>query len=186
MPGRSGQVHAEPGQRQPGIRAAGHDGRMWPVAFRLDGRERYLLWIAGEAGDDEVLADGDRALVFGTLQELHQHATGRGIELEDTDAVGVVDIDAAEQWCRTQSTPDAGLLLTVWNLCGDVARGTRRLFDDRGEDRDRVYDVVFFANNLPSMTPAGESFVPDWTTDDLETLREVIRSGVTMFRSAGA
>jgi hypothetical protein len=159
---------------------------MLPVAFRLDGRERYVLWIAGENGDDEVSADGDRVRVFDTLQELHQYAARHEIALEDTDADGVVDLDAAEQWCRTQSAPDALSLLTVWNLCGDVARGTRRRFDDRGEDRDRVYDVVFFANNLPSMTPSGESFVPDWTTDDLETLREVIRSGVTMFRSAAA
>ena len=49
-----------------------------------------------------------------------------------------------------------------------------------------MYDVVFFANNLPSMTPQGECYVPDWTTDDLETLRGVIHSGVTMFRSAAA
>jgi hypothetical protein len=159
---------------------------MWPVAFRLDGRERYLLWLAGEAGDDEVMADGDRVRVFDTLENLHRYAARHGIVLEETDADGLIDIDAAEQWCRTRSAPDAELLLTVWNLCGDVARGTRRRFDDRGEQRDRVYDVVFYGNNLPSMTPPGENFVPDWTAGDLEVLREVILSGVAMVRSAAA
>lgn len=47
---------------------------MLPVAFRLDGRERHVLWIAGENGEDEVSADGDRVRVFDTLQELHQYA----------------------------------------------------------------------------------------------------------------
>lgn len=159
---------------------------MWPFPFRLDGRERYLLWIAGEAGDDEVMADGDSVRVFDTLEEVNRYATRHGIALEDPDADGILDIDAAEHWCRSQAAPDAGLLLNVWNLCGDVARGTRRRFDDRGEDRDRAYDVVFYANNLPSMTPPGEYFVPDWTTDDLETLREVILAGVAMVRSATA
>jgi hypothetical protein len=49
-----------------------------------------------------------------------------------------------------------------------------------------VYDVVFYANNLPSMTPTGEHFAPDWTGDDLKILREVILAGVAMFRSASA
>jgi hypothetical protein len=49
-----------------------------------------------------------------------------------------------------------------------------------------VYDVVFWANNLPSMTPLGEHVVPDWTGDDLEILREVIITGVAMLRSASA
>jgi len=157
---------------------------MWPIAFVLDDQERYLLWINGDGVHDKVLATGGTVRSFDGLRELHRYVAEHGLHLEETGAGGVLDIDAAERWCGSGSAPDAVLLLQVWNLCSDVARGAGRPFEDRGVDRDRVYDVLFHGNNLPSMTPPGDQFVPDWTSDDLETLREVIQDGVSMLRSA--
>ena len=101
------------------------------------------------------------------------------------DPVPVLDVDAAQRWCRDRrSDPDPVLLLDVWNLCTDAANSTGRRFDHDTDDLDQVYDVLFFANNLPAMTPEGEHFVPDWTAPDLERLERVVSTGIALLRAA--
>jgi hypothetical protein len=42
---------------------------------------------------------------------------------------------------------------------------------------------LFFGNNLPSMTPRGEHFEPEWSAEELGVLRARIETAVDLIRS---
>ena len=152
------------------------------LPVRLDGTTTLLLWVSDD-GADCVVADGNRAVAFDDLDELRAHAAtmGLGVEPEPSE---LVDLDAAERWCRSGGDPDPVLLLATWNLCWDVANGTGAAFDHRGGELDVLYDKLFYANNLPSMTPPGEHWIPEWPDEQVARLRIVIGAGIALVRSS--
>jgi hypothetical protein len=46
-----------------------------------------------------------------------------------------------------------------------------------------IYDKVFFGNNLPSMTPPGEHYVPAWSEEEIDRLSRVLTGGLRLFRA---
>ena len=93
------------------------------------------------------------------------------------------DLDSAVRWLDAGAEPDCGLLLAIWNLAGDVARGVNQAFEDRGGMLDDVYNKLFFGSNLPSMTAPGEQYQPEWTEEELALLRVMIETAVVLVRS---
>jgi hypothetical protein len=73
---------------------------------------------------------------------------------------------------------DCGLLLEAWNLFDDIAASIGAHLHDRGERRDKVYDKLFWGNNLPAVTPPGRSYQPLWNGCELRILRSVLRRGL--------
>jgi len=154
----------------------------YPLAIRLDGRMRFLLWVSGD-GEDSVVAEGGLALAFDNLGALSQHAAETAMRVEG-DPRDPVDLDAAERWCSAASRPDPVLLLETWNLCWDVSNGTGAPFEHRTDELTVLYDKLFHANNLPSMTPPGERWEPEWSQDEVPQLQRLISTGVSMIRAS--
>jgi hypothetical protein len=48
---------------------------------------------------------------------------------------------------------------------------------------EKIYDKLFFGNNLPAITPAGVSYEPVWSHDEIETLSRIYRLGLTGLRA---
>jgi hypothetical protein len=63
---------------------------------------------------------------------------------------------------------------------------TLRLTDSSGDGVMRtIYSKLFAPNNLSTVTPPGESYVAEWTDDELLLkLRDVVRQGLALVRSA--
>lgn len=49
-----------------------------------------------------------------------------------------------------------------------------------------IYEKLFWGNNLPTVTPAGKTYVPVWTQNELERLRSVMAYGIDNFHSHSA
>ena len=153
------------------------------VAFRLDARERYLLRIVGEADDDEAMADGEGSVVFATLEEMQGRYAARHAIALDEHAMRTVwwSIDSGRAVVSTRSTH------LTRSCCWRYGTGATTSQEPAGDSMIEARIVTMcttlsstYGNNLPSMTPPGEKFAPDWTAGDLEVLREVILSGVAM------
>jgi hypothetical protein len=86
-------------------------------------------------------------------------------------------LDAGATWLSDGGNPNLNVLLSIWNLAGDVARSVEKPFEDRGGDLDAIYNKVFFGNNLPAMTPLGEHYEPDWDDEELALTPPHHRSG---------
>jgi len=76
--------------------------------------------------------------------------------------------------------------LDAWNLFRDVAasvqaKGAEFAKLDRNEPL--IYDKLFWGNNLPAMTPEGQSYVPQWTLQETQLLAAVLSAGLDLFES---
>jgi len=101
----------------------------------------------------------------------------------------VHDLDSVDRFIRDPSTLhfDCNDALSAWNLFGDFARSLGQsgiLFLDHDQAADRLYDKIFHGCNLPAMTPEGQEFLPTWRSDEIESIREVLMVGFSLFRSA--
>ena len=155
------------------------------MAVTLNGSTVYLLWTSDEGGFmDRVFVEDGHVVSCPDLDSVRSYAQERELPLDPEDPDHAVDLDAAAAWLESNGEPDVRGLLDAWNLSWDVANSIAGVFNHRGEQLDAVYDKLFFGNNLPAMTPPGERYIPEWSSDELRTLRTTIQQGVALVRSA--
>lgn len=153
--------------------------------LRLAGQAGYFVWTTdreGDAPDAVVVVDG-QIPVFERASAAHAFARGRGLIQEET-APTLFDFDRLATWCRQPDVVavDCEGLLNAWNLFGDIPRETdSNLFAHVDRGANHVYDKLFWGNNIPAVTPAGESYTPEWSSAELTLLRQVVELGLNDF-----
>lgn len=141
---------------------------------RLDGGSVVFLWEGGDV--DRVVLDDARSIRTFVDEVV---ARAGGVSPERT---AVFDLDAIEAWCRSDDPPLAcSALLNAWNLFGDLPRSD--LYTDADARANAVHRKLFYACNLPAVTPPGEHFVPTWDVAELAALRHVLVLGLAAFRA---
>jgi hypothetical protein len=136
----------------------------------------------GRRALNRVIADAGRVVSFSGEVSAREYALAKSLTLAPKEELHLRDLDSAVRWLEADAEPDCSLLLTTWNLAGDVARSANEPFADRGEALDDVYDKLFFGSNLPSMTPPGDRYNPQWTGEELGLLRARIETAVDLIR----
>jgi len=136
-------------------------------------------------GDDVVLLDDDGHLpVFETTVAAGVFVSRRGLSYVEKDKVAMLELDALAWWLAAPSDSiDCGLFLGAWNVFSDLAtaiNGEPTHIDNR-EQMD-IYDKLFFGNNLPAFTPAGEHYDPAWDDEEISILVDLLDPWLTTFR----
>jgi hypothetical protein len=165
----------------------GYDGTMkyFPLLYRLEAEDRYLIWISNEK---DFVVVGPEGLVptFKHMASVQAYADLNNYSLEREEPI-LHDLDWVATWTKAPDAPvDCRKALAAWNLFSDVAKS----ISERGISFDRldsqfpgVYDKLFWGNNLPSVTPSGRHYEPAWSQDELAALTEVLSAGLAMFAS---
>jgi hypothetical protein len=156
----------------------------YPAALLIDGETVYFLWMGDDWAKDLVLVSDDRVVLFPDVKSAREFATHQRLPFAPEEPGRPFDFDAAAAWLSDGGTPDAEILLNIWNLAGDVARSVEKPFEDRSGELDAIYNKIFAGNNLPAMTPPGEHYEPEWDLEELALLRRIIGQGVDLIRSA--
>jgi hypothetical protein len=154
------------------------------VSVATGGVHRYVIWIEGHDGPDRLAVDGGRIVSWSGMENLRQYAARRRWVLAGDEAPEVVDLDRAAAWVRGSGSLDPELLLRAWNLCWDVARSVDTTFDDRRQQRDHVYDKLFWATSVSVTSPPGEPPERQWSAEELQVLRDVLSEGITLAQAA--
>ena len=115
----------------------------------------------GRLGLNRVLTDAGWVVSFSDEASAREYALAEDLTLAPKEEPRLHDHDGAVRWLEADAEPDCRLLLAIWNLAGDVARS---------------------GNNLPSMTPTGEQYNPEWTDEELGSLRARIEMAVDLIR----
>jgi len=151
--------------------------------YRIYGTDAFLLWYTDDQ-DGVVVDDAGRVLSFSDLNTLQRWARLHGWEAS-IDGLILYDLDAIRQWIEhpSRETIDCGLVLDTWNLFTDVrvSIGQPNTLRDDPENDD-IYDKLFFGNNLPSMTPPGEHYIPLWSAEEAERLKNILSEGLGLFQ----
>lgn len=157
---------------------------VYSLLYRLDGRERFLLWFSDES--DGVITDAEGSVpTFASARELDGYARRASLTLSNEEP-RLHDLDAVRAWLADPraETIDCDESLCAWNLFVDVARSvteTSEEFLAVDGAQGSLYERVFWGCNLPAVTPDGEAFHPSWTRDEVRALAAVLTRGLELF-----
>lgn len=167
----------------------------YPLWYRLDNKDRYLIWYNVEETNDEdldgvVLDSNGKMPVFVSLGALSAYAQVENIQLEQGE-LNLHNLDAVVKWFKVKHSKPEGPtaidcdgFLAAWNLFSDVSRSISGNFDADRDRTKKIYDKLFWGNNLPANTPEGKCYIPLWSKTERETIREVMSQGLEMFRNS--
>lgn len=157
--------------------------------YRLSRTDAYLIWYtddasAGAKADGVLLDDAGRLLTFPALGDLQNHAERRGLVVDLQTNGEPLDLDHVQRWLGAahKTTVDCQVFLEAWNLFSDIAsavQGKQAHIDDQKESR--IYEKLFWGNNLPALTPPGKHYAPVWTKSEVGRLRSVLNRGMQLF-----
>lgn len=156
----------------------------YPLLFRLNQKDRWLIWFTAEIDGVWIESDGT-VPAFDSLVDLTKYANERGILITDSADAELHDIDTVEAWLIDHGTAAVycDMFLSVWNLFKDVATSAGTTLRERDHKARKVYQKLFWGNNLPAITPEGYRYEPNWTATDLVRMRQVLSRGRDLFRS---
>lgn len=160
------------------------DRSYFALWFRLNQSDGYLIWIGDE--QDSVLTEEDLLIpVFSSESTLALYAKEKKIEIVNEEPI-LHNLDKIKKWLHQPDGPiDCHAFLSAWNMFTDVAEGTKKTFAGRDKDKlnSKLYDKLFFGNNLPAVTPRNEYYIPQWKSAERERLFEVMTQGLLLFES---
>jgi hypothetical protein len=159
--------------------------KYFPLLYRLGAEDRYLIWISNEK--DSVVAEGGGLVpTFKHIDSVQAYSEVNQYSLEREEPV-LHDLDWVAAWTKAPDAPvDCRKALAAWNLFSDMAKSVNErgiAFNQLDSQFPSIYDKLFWGSNLPSMTPSGRHYEPEWSQDELATLAEVLSAGLAMFES---
>lgn len=154
--------------------------RHW-VQFR--GQSLGLVWQTDdgsqevEGDSDGVLVDNGRVVVVRAAEEFSVVAGQYGLSLEEGNG-DVQNLDGLAQLLELPiSEVICAQVLNAWNLLDDIARSVGRTLESRSPGLDTCYDKLFWGNNLESVTPAGEHYIPYFSDEERRLIADVLDRG---------
>ena len=121
--------------------------------------------------------------VFRSESALALYARAKNIEIVNEEPL-LHDLDLIKEWLRQPDRHiDCRAFLAAWNLFTDVANGIAMAFTGRQKDKltRRIYDKLFFGNNLPAVTPPNEYYIPQWSAAEQARVVAVMTQGLQLF-----
>lgn len=159
------------------------DIRNYVICFVVEQHEYFLVWQTGPGDDpDRLLSmpDGEQLLIAGSEEELALLADEREVPLEVDDPY-VYDLDRLFGLLgelpsdASLDIDSCKLLLDCWNMLEDMAKtlglALTEMEEGKADILDTVYGELFHGNNLPSITPEGESFEPVFSAEEIQAMR---------------
>ena len=160
----------------------------YPTRFRLDHKDRYLIWHSSMNGEepDGVVVNADGLMpVFRDGSSLFTYAAVEGLSPVDENQTGLHNLDSVVRWLERKRPAELDCVefLNAWNLFGDLSATVGGIFNPDGDKTHKIYGKLFWGCNLPSMTPPGKCYVPLWPGRESRIIREVMSEGLRLFRS---
>lgn len=157
--------------------------KYYTLLYQLNGELRYLIWISGKKDTLEVDA---RRLIpsFSDAKSLRRYAKIKGYSIEREKPI-LHDLDLIVSWLKKPSAPiDCVAVLAAWNLFSDIAVTFPRrnsAFQRSDKKFPKIYDKVFWGNNLPAVTPKGKRYEPIWSAYERKTIARLMGDGLDLF-----
>lgn len=154
----------------------------YPCSFRLHDRKSYLIWISNV--HDGILLNSDKnVIVFASLSALESYAKTQKISLNSSDNSDL-DFDALQRWLLIPDADkvDCSLLLNAWNLFDDLNRSIIGVVIQTNQVLEKIYDKLFWGNNLAPVTPEGEHYEPIWEKTEIDLLANFLKHGLDQFK----
>jgi len=146
------------------------------VRFNDEKCEKYAVWYTDEK--DGFICENGRIVWFDSVMDLFAFCKSRNIDVDENETPIAYDLGYLEKWL---SAPDSCFncsdMLDFWNVISDALNSIGVVFSgDYTENNpvNEVYDKLFYGCNLPAYNTSGKEYIPQWTEDEIELLRNVL------------
>jgi hypothetical protein len=161
------------------------DATHYLCAVRIDRVLHYVVWYTNDR-DGLVRREDQSVVLSNTVEEARSEAARTGLTIA-ADLPVLYDFDQLPDVLAREprEEPECRVLLDAWNFLGDAVESSDDggRFDSISDEASDIYEKLFWASNLPSMTPPGERFLPTWHAKETDTIRHVLEIGVEGLRS---
>lgn len=145
--------------------------------FLINVHEYHCIWYTSEK--DGFLTECNKLNYFTSIEKLQQFIEGNNIILNEDHAV--LSIDEAKKWLdEKEKVINCNYFLNFWNCISDLAYSMGEKFygdQDKGI-LNKIYNKLFYGNNLPAITPKGKKFFPEWNDEEIREITKVIKDGL--------
>jgi hypothetical protein len=163
--------------------------KYFPCWYRLNAEDRYFIWVWSEQTEQTLLVVDAAGFIpsFENPLKLRDYAALNCYGLE-SEKPRLHDLDWVASWTVSpRKRVDCKKALNAWNLFADVAAS----IGDRGSAfkhldsqlPEIIYEKLFWGNNLPSMTPKGAHYEPEWSIDEIRSIANLLGAGLQMLTS---
>ena len=152
--------------------------------FRLNQKDAFLLWFSDDK--DGVITNSSGAVIcFDSLRSLKQFASRKGWKVHPEKSL-LHNFDKVISWLDGEGEADFEYdeFLSVWNLLGDVSDSVGGNFDLNRKRTNKIYNKLFWGNNLMSITPENRKFKPEWTREERRLMHSILLKGIKLFQSS--
>ncbi len=138
---------------------------------------KYLLWYSNE--NDGFFCSNDNILYFNNNADCLDYAKMKGMTIEKEYTV--YDLNLIKDWIITPNKDiDCNYFLEIWNLFNDISFSLNVDFIGNYHSTNSVYDKLFFGCNLPSISYTSKDYIPRWTYDEIEMIKNVFLNGLNI------
>ena len=160
----------------------------YPIRYRLDSKDRYLIWTTIEEAEDadRCVVDTDGKIsIFHSLSDLQNYAKKQNLQV-DTNVFSLLNLDVLQSWFKVKRSKPEGPtaincneFLNAWNLFEDISEtiGSNFHLIYRFPIADRIYEKLLYGCNLPALTPENRNYVPLWNKKERHLMREIMSQG---------
>jgi len=155
--------------------------------FLFDRQRNYVIWASNDT-DELIRLSNGRIATFRDESGAVEFCGVAGISLVAEPAMAY-DFDRIAAWCVNPEMRDIdpAAFLNAWNMLDDAhsfKSGVRSLHEHSSSEAGYVYDKLFLANNLPSVTPTDAHYDPAWSQEDIRQMSRIFRLGLAELRAS--
>lgn len=150
--------------------------------FIIDNKKFICIWFSGEK--DGFISEGGKIKDFCNFDQLHSYALENNIEIIDEGSE--LSVDFAQKWDFTkEKVINCKYFLHFWNMISDLSYSVNENFygDKKNRTLNKIYDKLFYGNNLPAITPEGKEYIPIWSKKEIDELNKVVKDGLRIMNS---
>lgn len=169
--------------------------------YKLNNNKKYLIWFTDENGNikDGVISSKNKIISFKTkeLAIIYSDKFKFNLYNKNDKEIGLHDFDIIKKF-NVNSSKSLNIyhyLLIAWNIFNDFCQSlnvkkTNEFVSLMYENKKRsykhiskIYDKVFWANNLDVLTPEGRFYAPIWKKSEIKMLKRIIKYGLEIFEN---
>ena len=107
----------------------------------------------------------------------------RKMNINSEEEVEEYRIDEIEKWVNTESIEvDCRMILEFWNIVDDISESVKKSIYKRTDISERIYEKLFYGNNLKSINTSGRVYVPKWSDEELEVLKNILKQALIFIK----
>ena len=150
--------------------------------IKLSPNKKFLIWYTDVI--DGLLVEDNHLKSFNSLVETRDFCKKNKISLSEFEVSAVYKLSLLKKFIENPVDVDCEFILNFWNLFADIASSLNAEFVGNEKEYNKIYDKLFWGNNLPSVTPENKKYIPVFSKAELDSIVIIMDSGHNLLLSS--